>query len=504
MTLFSKLNEASRLKALAESQAAPAAEATPDAVAQGADPLAQLAEGDAGFTEQRERRASESGLENLDQSPMTIGKTDSDEEVAEGDFGKKVTKTGDKDVHVDADDSIVKHTAEAGAVDQSADVEQVAGTDDDDGEDDDYDTGDIEDDDSIDVLENEMVMLSESVIAIENYGVSAASMRIMQTTRLLSGTALESLGLESFGNYGPQAPESQMALESLGEKIKEKATEWATKILHVVKAAGEKISAVLGAVWAKISSTVSALSSKAWDATKAAGETIKAHPYASAAAIVTAIAAVAGVIAFAASGAPIPGTKSEAYVAFMAKMRAMIAKIPVPNGGSIKATLNSAGTKIGVVVEKGVAQAQGASLKALGWTQSQVKALGNQLGRAWELIKSNWGKLAAKASQMAGGAGKFVADAGKDAAGAARKMGGHIKNAAVTGYGEIAAMVVMLANLTRKFCVDGFHTILATLKAVASVVGTKASAAASATASAAKSAASAAAAAVKPGTAAAA
>lgn len=480
MSLFSQhLAESKRLRDAGA--AAPTAEAPIEQKLEAA-----AGEGDAGaieatneFTEQRERRAKEQGnaLESLTaEAPVdgadddqTIPATETDVEVPTGDFGKEVVVEDDL---VDADDSEVFDEDGAAVMEQELNmIEQEAG--------------------KIGQLYTEMTQLLDAGVAVESFGFNPTAAAIMQSTGLLAGTALESLGLESISVSAGADAESEMALEALGEKMKERAAQWGAKIISVVKNSGEKVLGVLEPLFTKIGGLASKLTEKAWDKAKTAGAVARAHPYKTIAAVIASIAAVAGIVAFVASGAPAPGAKIDVLKSMLVAVKDRIAGIKFP-GGKITATLSAAGDRIVLGFEKASGVAKEAALTALGWSQPAVKAISGQLDRAWAAVKTSWGALGKRttsiansvintagevvmggvatgtmAAQVAGGTAAKVLPAGKASGFVAKMVGSQVGFAAGGAYiMSIVGIVASMFRLTRFVVIGGFRMIAATLRAL--------------------------------------
>lgn len=409
--------------------------------------------------------------EDAELNQQAADATDTDVKLPVGEFGDVPEKTGpEDDVKIDADDSE--------SVDDDAGMESMfAGID--------------ADEQEIELLDAELRMLTDSAMAIEQFGFNPTTAAIMQTTGLLNGTALESLGLESITVSTGDSAESQMALESVLDKIAEKTTQWAAKILHVAKMSGEGVLSVLTPLWNKISGMVTSIGEKAWDKTKAAGAVVAAHPYATIASVIASAAAVAGLVAFVASGAPAVGAKLDVLKSFVNTVREHLGRIKFP-GGKLVAKLSEGGTKIMVVFEKSKDAMKSAALSSLGWSQTAVKAMSGQLNRAWDALQQSWKSLGARSMKLVRTAGDVTKEvfvgggtvgvagfsAGKQLATkvvGASKVGQRVST--VAGYaasrvvtsayiGAIASLIGLMFRVTKYVVVGGFRMIAATLKAI--------------------------------------
>jgi hypothetical protein len=461
------------------------------------DPLAPV---DDAFAEQRARRQTqrEDGVtqsieqagEQLEQGEIngtpvdgandknTVGKTDSDEDVAEGEFGEKPAVTGPEDDKTfDHDDSEIKFdNMTMTEIDMELDQ---------------FEAGEQQ----LEQLSEQVRMLSESAIAIESFGNNPTAMAIMQTTGLLDSTALQSMALESVNFTAGHEPESQMALEAIGDKIKDTATAWAAKVVSVVKTGTEKLLTLLEKMWTGVSGAASKLASGTWNAAKAATAKVKAHPYATAAACVAAVAVVGGIVAMVATGTPAPGAKIDVMKAFMKKVAASFSAVKWPFG-KVGASVSENGMKLipqmgGQAGVFNVADTK--TIKELGWSQSAVKALLGQLNRAWDGVKKGLGALGTRTLKLVGEGFKLHDDfvskpaaAAGDAAGNAVMRGLRARNVGpgktlIAGFyakyvteqaykGAIYTLIGGLYKLCRGVVVGTFRLLMKTLNALKTMV----------------------------------
>jgi hypothetical protein len=370
--------------------------------------------------------------QQIDQGEDTGGK------LPDGDFGDDADVTGTTDVKVDADDTDATFKNEIGDDEDESDYDDADSVD----REIDNDSNDIE------MLSMEIEQLSQTSIAIESYGMGPSTAAVMQITGLLNGTALESVGLESFSAPVPGDAESMMALEALGEKIKEKAASFAAKIVNVVKAGGQKILAIITSVWNKVQSLVTTLASKTWDAAKSVGQTIKAHPYKTIAGVVAAIAAVAAIVVYC-GGAPAMSANINVVKAFMTKLASDISTKVKWAGGSVKATLNEAGTKIMLAVGDAKVAVKGAASTASSTVSnaasSAAKGAKDLARTAYQAGDKAVDAAKAGASTAASAVKGAAATAGKTVSDAASKVASAVKPAAAvkSGYQPMAGNYAM-------------------------------------------------------------
>ena len=107
------------------------------------------------------------------------------------------------------------------------------------------------DDETISQLFDRLDTIQLSVAAVDQFGMNPAALAISQSTGLLAGTSLYTMGCENFGTDAEL--EKQMGLESLasaGEAVVEKlggkllarAGGWGTKLIGIVTKSGEAVA----------------------------------------------------------------------------------------------------------------------------------------------------------------------------------------------------------------------------------------------------------------------
>lgn len=166
----------------------------------------------------------------------------------------------------------------------------------------------------------------------------------------------------------PSSPETQLAVEGLLDTIKEKLASWASKAWQAAQRIFERGKALVTTTIEKVGSFASWFKGKTMDAAKAAKATIKAHPYATAAVLAAAVAAVA-VIVFTIWGGGLPALTLPAIQAWKAKGLAAVTNLKVP-GFAIKVAEN--GKVLFTKVSETLATKSAA---ALGYTQANVTSL---------------------------------------------------------------------------------------------------------------------------------
>lgn len=352
--------------------------------------------------------------------------------------------TGRPEAEIIGDDVVVVPPAGAPVVDGEV-VIDVESTDHIDFEDEDEYTAEAEelaaleaDMLAMEMLETEISMLDDSRFAVETYGINPTAAAILQTTGLLNGTALESLGLEAFGYRSPKDDETMMALEALNDKAAEQKASYAARILSAAANVGGKVLDALSAIWDKVSAAAAKVGSVVWDKTKAAGAVAKAHPYATIAVVIGAIAAVAGIVAFA-GGFPAAGATVAQLKAYASGVATKINGIKWPFG-EIKATVAEQTGKLSVMVKNGSAAAKANSVKALGWTQTVAKAAAGQAGRAWTATKTATTSFGGKAVNVAKNIKTDIPVLGKKAVAFGKDLNSGVNNLA-KGVGDVVGDV---------------------------------------------------------------
>lgn len=239
----------------------------------------------------------------------------------------------------------------------------------------------------IEAIEQEIAQLHGASLAIENFGINQTAIQIMTLTGLMSGTALESMALESIGEEHRTSVNSVMAIEALTDKIKEKASAWAAKILSALSKGANFITGTLTGLWDKITESAKTLTSKAWDATKVAGATIKAHPYKTILAVLAAAAAAAAVVAFVGTGLPAFGCTNGAMAAFMTKINTLYRAIKFPGTKIVTSIADNGVVALAKLEVTAKVVAQSAKTATLGWTTNSVKAIATHGNRVWGIVK---------------------------------------------------------------------------------------------------------------------
>ena len=178
-------------------------------------------------------------------------------------------------------------------------------------------------------LGSEIEHLENLATAIETYGISPALMYVADREGLLSSTFISIPATESMMQpYRPGSSTSTAALEGVMDAIKSKTAEWAARAGGMIKGLLSKSMDVIKNATSWVADFSKHIASKTWDAAKATGRTIKAHPYKTVLVVIASVAAVATVLSL--CGA-IPQT-SAAFGAWISRLRTGLAAIKSPFG----------------------------------------------------------------------------------------------------------------------------------------------------------------------------
>lgn len=396
----------------------------------------------------------------------------SDGEGADGTPDAGVTPEGDVDFNseVVVDETVIPEGGETpeeeaaeGESEEEQDVEDVTGD----------EVAEVEADEAeMEGLFQEATMLEGSYAAIENYGFHKSTYKVMEITGLLSDTALAGMGLEAFGINDPK-DEQAMALEALGDKIKEKSSAWAAKIVSMAKSIGSRITDVVAPIWEKISSLVKKIGAASWDGVKAAGRTVKAHPVATISAVILAIAAAAGVYTWMGGNLPVATAAADKVTAFGNALASKINGIKWPFGG-VTAKFAEAGNKLSVNVGKAGTAAKAVVLDKAGWMATSVKAIGASAGRAFTTTKTGVAAFGRRAIDVYSKVINVITHGAMAMGNRTAEITGSGKAGLAVAYASAYALGTIVGKtlvLGIKIIVGGFKLIFSTLAAIGRAVG---------------------------------
>lgn len=233
--------------------------------------------------------------------------------------------------------------------------------------------------------------------AIEQYGISPGMMAVADRDGLLSSTFHVIPATESMaGPYRPESATSVAALEGVISAAKSKVAEYAAKAGSLATSLATKGFGLLKSLVGGAAHLASTVASKTWNAVKATGAMIKAHPYKTAAIVIAAIAAVAGVFGLMAA---FP-TSAAAVTGWFTRIRTALTSIKFPTGsiktaftsqGKLNAAWVSEANYMGLMGQAGPMVAR--PLNALGWTKAAVMGAPKSLGAALSSVMAALAKI---------------------------------------------------------------------------------------------------------------
>lgn len=263
----------------------------------------------------------------------------------------------------------------------------------------------------LDNVETQLSQLYECERAVRNFGMNRTALQIMCSAGLMSTTALGSMGLESMNDNTMSAKDSQIATEALGEMVKQKAAEWAAKVIAFFSKAIKKVTELVGSLWTKISDSAKVLGEKTWDGAVAAKNYVKAHPYKTILMVLAAAAVVVGIVGFVTGSAPGVGCTRAALASFMNKIRTMASGIKLPFGKVVTDTVGDGDIVQMALKNMGPNVPVEGSLGVLGWTKASFEAITKQSKHLWEsfgtVIKPIWEKYIKPVERVVSAVGFF-------------------------------------------------------------------------------------------------
>lgn len=244
-----------------------------------------------------------------------------------------------------------------------------------------------EDFEDIREIEKEVSQLVGAFSAIESFGINPTAVSILKTSGLLSEASKNAIALESMGFHTSQEPESQMALESLLDTIKEKMASWSSKILSMIKDTGSKLMKTISGLWDRLKELTKTVKEKAFDKIEKSKNIVKAHPARTIAAVATAALTVVTILTFTARGLPTP-SKAKELPEFLTKVSEKINKIQWPFGKIASKISNNKRLTVSIVGATGAVTA--ATIAKLGWTKSIIDTTSNMFDKVGNQIRSVW------------------------------------------------------------------------------------------------------------------
>ena len=197
------------------------------------------------------------------------------------------------------------------------------------------------------------------------YRISAADAELMKTHQLLAGTTLQTLATETYGGN----LEAVCSLETLIATVKEKAKSFYAKLAGKTMSAMSKVRETSDAIMKKL---------QGWLSNKSVelSETVRTHPYATAAAAVATITTLVAIVSVSAS---------VIKTGNLSGVRGLFAQLKWP----VKVELPEVGEKL--KISEPPAETQSTLVKAGGWTLDKLRglvtALSGHLSTLWSKVE---------------------------------------------------------------------------------------------------------------------
>lgn len=261
-------------------------------------------------------------------------------------------------------------------------------------------------DEAMDLIDQMGQDLTEAVscsVYLNHYGSHPTALRVMQSKGLLAGTSLDSLAMEQFGDV-----DSDIAVESLLDAIKEKTAVWSAKIVGVFDKVKTSVIDRLVSLSEKIKEKASRLKTEFLKDVDRAKVHVKAHPYETVMICIAAAIAVMGIAAFSIKGLPsIRDIKM--LPKFLEQVAKKIASINWPFG-KIAAAVTNGGKRIALSMTRKIPRAAVASLAVLGWSTTSVDATTGTMTKFRGGIPELWNNIQDKSKQSIHDALEFGKD----------------------------------------------------------------------------------------------
>lgn len=289
---------------------------------------------------------------------------------------------------------------------------------------------------SLDALDSEFNLLQGFTKAMDVVGYAPDLIPLAGATQLLSETSV--LALEAY------APGDVAATEALVGAIAGKVKEWAGRAVQTVKNTGSKLKSLLTGMMSKIQGIMSTVHQKASSAINYAKQTVKAHPYATIVAALTAALAVGGVIAVAVGAIPTLGVTASVGGVTQALVNA-VAGIKWPFGSfSVVTSKAGSGMRLVYTALKNAPSAAKESLQSLGWGTNSLGSLSSKASGVTGMVTNSVSSLGNAFSKAA------TSLSNSNAGSTALKVGGGIMGALQFGWGIARVCFGLLKDVVLK------------------------------------------------------
>jgi ElaB/YqjD/DUF883 family membrane-anchored ribosome-binding protein len=335
--------------------------------------------------------------------------------------------------------------------------------------------------------------MSETTLAIESHGIDIGTISIMRASNLLVGTSFDAIAVESLNVHTNNSEAKELAVESLNDTIKEKETKLSARVIKTIKETGGKVLRALNPIFSKLSNLAKTITSKTWDATKATGRAIKAHPYKTIVAVIASILAVGGIIVYVGGNLPLPDSTKAQLDSFKSHISDMVNKIDWPFTKTTTSFPTQAVNRSRYVMATGDTEmfingkwmssgeaisnlnvGKGNSAHKLGWNSTTTNAVKSGIDKCWSQVKQGFGALEHRAYEYTRkGWGMFEkgmmetipnkvyeATGSRQAAGFAQGFSGFVV------FITVSRILWALYRLVKKIIVGGLRIIGNTLKAI--------------------------------------
>lgn len=257
-----------------------------------------------------------------------------------------------------------------------------------------------------------ILQMTEAKDLISSSGIDIGTINMMRATNLLAGTSFDSIAVESLNRFTNNEEAKHLAVESLDAAVKEKEEKLSARVLKTIKETGGSIVKILSPIFTKIGNLAKTISTKTWDAAKATGRAIKAHPYKTIVAVLAAMLAVAGIVVYAGGNLPLPNATKESLEGFKKHISDMVSKISWPFTKSIPSVPTQAVPRSRFVMStgdtemfingkwmssgeaiSGLKAGKGNSAHKLGWNSMNMNAVNSGLNKCWGQIRQGFSAI---------------------------------------------------------------------------------------------------------------
>ena len=223
--------------------------------------------------------------------------------------------------------------------------------------------------DDIRILEEQIYRQGMVEDAIVQYGLTQSALAILKSSRYYNDTALSTLGLEAI-----DPSHDEIALEAIGNDIREKSAQWSAKIIGFFNDGTKAITEKISSLWDSVKAKIEPFTTAAWDAAKSAASVVKAHPYKTILIALAAVASAFAVVSFVGTSLPVGAVTNGKMQSFMLRLQTAYSNINLP-AGKMKTIASMDGRLVLATIETAEKPIVGGSVASLGWTLNTAKAI---------------------------------------------------------------------------------------------------------------------------------